>query len=173
MRDNVARLSACERDISSSRCCVSSIDIGFGIALVPKSFIDWASARAPGRSRPGARADAQPMKDFGTSAIPNPMSMLLTQQRELEMSRSQADSLATLSRIFSVFADSVWTPAVARLIQLPEVYSHGEAYRDYVSARERTVDFLITLIPRVNGLLTSCLLYTSPSPRDRQKSRMP
>ena len=23
------------------------------------------------------------------------------------------------------------------------------------------------------GLLTSCLLYTSPSPRDRQKSRMP
>ena len=108
-----------------------------------------------GRSRPGARADAQSMKDFGTSAIPNPMSMLLTQQRELEMSRSQADSLATLSRIFSVFADSVWTPAVARLIQLPEVYSHGEAYRDYVSARERTVDFLITLIPRVNGLLTS------------------
>ena len=23
------------------------------------------------------------------------------------------------------------------------------------------------------GLFTSCLLYTSPSPRDRQKSRMP
>ena len=25
----------------------------------------------------------------------------------------------------------------------------------------------------VKGLLESCLLYTSPSPRDRQKSRMP
>ena len=24
-----------------------------------------------------------------------------------------------------------------------------------------------------NGLSTACLLYTSPSPRDRQKSRMP
>jgi len=108
-----------------------------------------------GRSRPGDRADAQSMKDFGTAAIPNPMSMLLTQQRELGMSRAQADSLATLSRAFSVFADSVWTPVAARLVQLPEVYSHGEAYRNYVSARERTVDYLITLVPRVNGLLTS------------------
>ena len=25
----------------------------------------------------------------------------------------------------------------------------------------------------VGGLATACLLYTSPSPRDRQKSRMP
>ena len=25
----------------------------------------------------------------------------------------------------------------------------------------------------VNGKITYCLLYTSPSPRDRQKSRMP
>ena len=95
------------------------------------------------------------MKDFGTSAIPNPMAMLLTQQRDLGMSRAQADSLATLSRVFSVFADSVWTPVAARLVQLPEVYSHGEAYREYVSAREKTVDYLISLIPRVNDLLTS------------------
>ena len=27
--------------------------------------------------------------------------------------------------------------------------------------------------PKFKGLLTTCLLYTSPSPRDRQKSRMP
>ena len=27
--------------------------------------------------------------------------------------------------------------------------------------------------PQIDRLLTSCLLYTSPSPRDRQKSRMP
>ena len=28
-------------------------------------------------------------------------------------------------------------------------------------------------IPGVFAVLTACLLYTSPSPRDRQKSRMP
>ena len=29
------------------------------------------------------------------------------------------------------------------------------------------------MIEQANALLTNCLLYTSPSPRDRQKSRMP
>lgn len=89
------------------------------------------------------------------SAIPNPMAMLLTQQRDLGMSRAHADSLATLSHAFSVFADSMWTPVAARFARLPEAYSHGDAYRDYVSARERTVDYLISLLPRVNGVLTS------------------
>ena len=32
---------------------------------------------------------------------------------------------------------------------------HGEAYHDYVAAREKTVDYLITIVPRVNELLTS------------------
>ena len=27
--------------------------------------------------------------------------------------------------------------------------------------------------PKFKGLLTTCLLYTSPSPRDRTRSRMP
>ena len=30
-----------------------------------------------------------------------------------------------------------------------------------------------TLRPEKDGLFCDCLLYTSPSPRDRQKSRMP
>jgi len=107
-----------------------------------------------GRGRSGNRADAQSMKDFGTSSIPNPMAMLLTQQRELGMTRLQADSLATLSRIFSVFADSVWTPVASRFERLPEAYSHGEAYAGYVAAREKTVDYLITLVPRANDLFT-------------------
>ena len=107
-----------------------------------------------GRGRAGSRADAQTLKDFGTAAIPNPMSMLLTQQRQLGMTRVQADSLATLSRVFAVFADSVWTPVAARFEKLPEVFSHGDAYRDYVSAREKTVDYLLTLVPRVNEILT-------------------
>ena len=30
-----------------------------------------------------------------------------------------------------------------------------------------------TLLNIISGLINPCLLYTSPSPRDRQKSRMP
>ena len=41
---------------------------------------------------------------------------------------------------------------------------------------EQGVDRLLTLEPKDAGYAVhcrSCLLYTSPSPRDRQKSRMP
>ena len=43
-----------------------------------------------------------------------------------------------------------------------------------------SIDHLTNFVPAANGLanrsvtdITTCLLYTSPSPRDRQKSRMP
>jgi hypothetical protein len=129
-----------------------AITIDLGVARERQLLTQRLDA---GRARVGDRADAQSMRDFGTAAIPNPMAMLLTQQRDLGMSRAQADSIATLSHVFSVFADSVWTPVAMRFSRLPEAYSHGDAYRDYVSARERTVDYLITLLPQVNDLLTS------------------
>ena len=33
--------------------------------------------------------------------------------------------------------------------------------------------FLVKIMPRDNTFLIACLLYTSPSPRDRTRSRMP
>jgi len=131
-----------------------SLSIAFDLGL-PRERQLLTQRLDAGRGRPGNRADAQTLKDFGTAAIPNPMAMLLTQQTQLGMTRVQADSLATLSRVFSVFADSVWTPVAARFEKLPEAFSHGDAYHDYVLAREKTVDYLITLVPHANGLLTS------------------
>jgi hypothetical protein len=61
-----------------------------------------------------------------------------------------------------VFADSVWTPVAGYLVDLPERYSQGEAYNRYVSARERTVDYLLTLVPNANSVLT-----------DSQRRRLP
>jgi hypothetical protein len=107
-----------------------------------------------GRGRPGERANRETLKNLGTSIIPNPMAMILTQQGALGLNRMQADSLAHLSRRFSVFADSVWAPVAGYFVELPEGYSHGEAYSQYVSARERTVDFLLTLVPHASALLT-------------------
>jgi len=83
------------------------------------------------------------------------MAMVLTQELELGLTRQQADSLANLSHKFSVFADSVWTPVALYLAGLPERYGQGAAYARYVSARERTVDYLLTLAPHAKGVLTA------------------
>jgi hypothetical protein len=106
-----------------------------------------------GRERPGTKQTAQALKSFGTASIPNPMSMILQQSDSLKLTRKQADSLATLSTKFSRYADSVWTPAAKTLEAEPDHYSHGDAYKQYVSAREQTMDYLIAIVPNVRGLL--------------------
>lgn len=108
-----------------------------------------------GRGRPGTKPNAQTLKAFGTSSIPNPMSMILQQSDSLRLTRAQADSLATLSTKFSRYADSVWTPAAKSLEATPEHFDHGEAYHQYVVARERTMDYLIGIAPNLRGLLTA------------------
>jgi len=108
-----------------------------------------------GRGRPGDRATSETMKNLATSVIPNPMAMIMTQELELKLTRGQADSLANLSRKFSVFTDSVWTPVASYLAALPDGYSSAEAYGRYVSARERTVDYLLTLVPDAKEVLTA------------------
>jgi hypothetical protein len=108
-----------------------------------------------GRGRPGNRQLAESMKMMGTQIIPNPMSMILQQQDSLKLTRLQADSLASLSYKFAVFADSIWTPVSNQLAALPDAYDHGDAYKRYVSARERTVDYLLSLVPAAKSLLTS------------------
>ncbi|MBL0940000.1 MAG: hypothetical protein IBJ03_13990 [Gemmatimonadaceae bacterium] len=108
-----------------------------------------------GRSREGTRANAATVKALGSGTIPNPMYMILTQQDTLKLSRVQADSLAQLSRVFTQFADSVWTPMARLLETAPTRYDRGDAYAHYTNARERTIDFLMTLVPDVKRLLTS------------------
>jgi hypothetical protein len=107
-----------------------------------------------GRGRPGTKQTAQTLKAFGTSSIPNPMSMVLQQSDSLHLTRKQADSLATLSTKFSRYADSVWTPVAKSLEDTPERYDHADAYHRYVIAREQTMDYLIGIAPDLRGLLT-------------------
>ena len=116
-----------------------------------------------GRARPGSKAGAQVLKAFGTASIPNPMSMIMQQSDSLKLTRQQADSLATLSTKFARYADSVWTPAAKGLEAEPEVYSHGDAYRKYVEAREQTMDYLIAIAPAVRDLLTPSQKRRLPS----------
>ncbi len=116
-----------------------------------------------GRVSSGDKQPAQAIKSFGTSSIPNPMAMILQQPDSLKLTRKQADSLATLSTKFSRHADSVWTPIAKILEAEPDHYSHGDAYKTYVQAREQTVDYLIQVAPDVRGLLTPAQKRKLPS----------
>src|SRR5436305_9567892 len=116
-----------------------------------------------GRERPGTKQDAQSLKAFGTSSIPNPMAMILQQPESLKLTRKQADSLATLSTRYARYADSVWSPIAKVLEAEPDHYSHGAAYAEYVHAREHTVDFLLQIAPDVRGLLTPAQKRKLPS----------
>ena len=132
--------------------------MSIGIALdigVPRERQLLTQRLDAGRRRPGTRNNASVLTTFGTSAIPNPMFFILQQSDSLKLSRAQADSIASLSRAFARFTDSVWTPVGEYLASLPGEYSTGGAYERYVSARVRTVDFLLTLVPDAKAVLTS------------------
>lgn len=126
-----------------------AIDIG-----VPRERQALSQRLDQGRKDSGTKVVAVALAAFGKSTIPNPMGFILQQGDSLHLTRIQADSLATLSRTFSLFADTVWAPVGKALAALPNDYSSREAYGRYVIARERTVDFLLTLVPHVKALLT-------------------
>jgi hypothetical protein len=130
-----------------------SIGIAFDIGM-PREPQLLTQRLDAGRRRPGTRTNASVLTTFGTSAIPNPMFFILQQSDSLKLSRAQADSIASLSRTFARFTDSVWTPVGAYLASLPAEYSTADAYERYVSARVRTVDFLLTLVPDAKAVLT-------------------
>ena len=69
-----------------------------------------------------------------------------------------------------------------RLIRCPSVTPHEGGALDLLEAELSSLGFACTRLPfgegdeRIDNLFArigDCLLYTSPSPRDRQKSRMP
>jgi hypothetical protein len=91
----------------------------------------------------------------GTNAITNPMAQILRQADTLALSPTQADSVAVLNRRYAIVLDSIWTPVAKYLAALPDRYDQGDAYERYRTAREATVDALITLAPAIKSLLTS------------------
>ena len=134
-----------------------SLDVG-----VPRERQLLTQRLDMGRVRPGTRQSADALKLLGTTTIPNPMAMILQQQDSLGLTRRQADSLATLSYAFALFADSVWTPVAEHLAAFGDHYDQADAYRAYQHARERTVDFLLTLVPHVKQVLTASQLRRLP-----------
>jgi hypothetical protein len=109
-----------------------------------------------GRSREGTRMPEQFIRQrYANGDVINPMGEMLRQSELLELTGEQADSLASMTRAFAVATDSTWSALARYLAGLPDDYDRRAAYEHYTSARESTVDRLITLSPRLDGLLTA------------------
>ncbi len=107
-----------------------------------------------GRSRSGSKPTLQQLRGTATSGIINPMQQLLQRSDTLNLTRKQADSLATLNRYFVLRSDTIWNPVTKFLSELPDKYNHDDAYGRYKTAREQTVDMLIKIVPDIKRLLT-------------------
>ncbi|WP_396203498.1 carboxypeptidase regulatory-like domain-containing protein [Gemmatimonas sp.] len=108
-----------------------------------------------GRSRPGNKPTLQQLRQTANVGLINPMQQLLQQADTLKLTRKQADSLATLNRLYVLKSDSIWTPVARFLADLPDKFNHDAAYERYRRAREQTVDILIRIAPGVKDMLTA------------------
>ena len=109
-----------------------------------------------GRSAPGDRLPEPFLKAMlGGGGFPNPLAAILRQQDSLHLTPTQADSIATLNRWYSVRLDSIWTPVAAYLGSLPNRYDQSDAYDRYLTARRTSVDLLARIAPDVTALLTA------------------
>ena len=84
----------------------------------------------------------------------NPLAQILRQSDSLQLTGPQADSVATLNRMFTIRQSAIWAPVVKEFARLDDRYDHDVAYARYRKARELTIDLLRQLAPEVRGLLT-------------------
>lgn len=109
----------------------------------------------------GRRTEGQKLPEpmlqamYGTNgAVVNPLAQLLRQADTLQLTARQADSIATLNRLYTIRVARLWQPVVKEFAALPDDYDPGRAYARYRTAREQSVDLLIALAPGVRELLT-------------------
>jgi hypothetical protein len=108
-----------------------------------------------GRTRTGPRVTLAAMKEQGITSIPNPITSVLRQAATLELTRLQEDSLARLSRRYSVKLDSIWGAASSHLAELPDDFELEPAWQRYLVARQSALDLMIEIAPLVRKLLTT------------------
>jgi hypothetical protein len=118
---------------------------------------DWQSFQMrlmPGRSQPGNKVTEAQLRSFSTGIVINPMARILTAADTLKLSRVQADSIAKLSRGYTLFIDSLWVPTAKYMAELGEQYTRGQAQERFVEVRNLAIDYLLTVGPNVRSMLT-------------------
>ena len=87
--------------------------------------------------------------------------------------------------LFSEFVSCQWTkkdketraPGIMRFItrfnHVTSIISYGVVHGITAEQRSKIIEFWIKTAAHCRDLNNFCLLYTSPSPRDKRQSRMP
>ncbi len=110
-----------------------------------------------GRRTPGQKV-AEPVLNamYGTGGVTiNPLAQILRQTDSLQLTAVQADSIATLNRMYTIRQSAIWSPIVKEFARLDDRYDHDLAYGRYRRAREASIDLLRTMAPDLRGLLTA------------------
>ncbi|HTR79466.1 MAG TPA: hypothetical protein VMH39_15215, partial [Gemmatimonadaceae bacterium] len=108
-----------------------------------------------GRTTPGTKYPEATIKSIASSGIVDPLSAILRASDSLHLTTTQADSISTLNRYFTTRQDSIWAPIAQYLAALPNKYNDDDAYAHYVAGREATIDLLLAIGPKIDGLLSA------------------
>ena len=89
-----------------------------------------------------------------SNSIQNPFDLMLRQMDTLQLTTDQADSLASLNRIYSRFRDETWRPVARYLAGLPDDYDLAEAWDKVKAAQNAVLEKMVVLGPTAKKLLT-------------------
>lgn len=96
------------------------------------------------------------------NSIPNPFDQILRQMDTLQLTTDQADSLASLNRIFSRYRDETWRPIAKYLAALPDDYDLGEAWDKVKTAQDAVLEKMVVLGPAARNVLTRSQMNKLP-----------
>jgi hypothetical protein len=122
---------------------------------------DWQSLKLSldrGRKTTGNRVSEAQIKNTVSGSITNPMANILRSADVLGLTRRQADSLAGLSRGFTLVLDSIWSPVAKYYAGMDTVYRESDAQEKFIQGREAAVNYLIKVAPALKKLLTKSQL---------------
>jgi hypothetical protein len=89
-----------------------------------------------------------------SNSIQNPFDQILRQMDTLQLTTDQADSLASLNRIYSRFRDETWRPVARYLAGLPDDYDLAEAWAKVKAAQNAVLEKMVVLGPTAKKILT-------------------
>ena len=89
-----------------------------------------------------------------SNSVQNPFDQILRQMDTLQLTVDQADSLASLNRIYSRYRDQTWRPIAKYLAGLPDDYDLAEAWGKVKTAQNAVLEKMVVLGPTAKRLLT-------------------
>ncbi len=91
---------------------------------------------------------------FGTSAVINPMVMILRSADVLHLTGAQADSIATLNRAYMIRLNAIWSPVSSYYLSHATDGNETPLNADIRRAPKASIDELLRIVPSVEGVLT-------------------